>query len=139
MNSRPQRLIVTGAVAAALIGPVALSSSAFAAPDDSDDVRITVDIEEIDEPGALALSVAGDAVALAENGSTLLIRQFTGTLPTVTVTDTRTAGEVPAGAAWAVLGRATDFLGAAGQAPIGAAHLGWRPRLIDGGDTGLVS
>ncbi|GGM60437.1 hypothetical protein GCM10011608_51840 [Micromonospora sonchi] len=87
----------------------------------------------------LALSVAADSVALSENGSTLLVRQFVGTLPTVTVTDTRTADEVPAGSAWAVVGSATDFVGNAGQEPIGAGHLGWRPRLLDGGDTGLVA
>ena len=108
-------------------------------PATASDVRVTVDIEEIKEPGVLALSIAGNAVALSENGSTLLIRQFVGTLPTVTVTDTRTPEEVPDGAAWAVLGSATDFVGGAGQAPISAGHLGWKPNLIDGGETGQVT
>ncbi|MEH1123134.1 hypothetical protein [Micromonospora sp. CPCC 206061] len=134
-----KRLAVAGAASAVLAGAVALPSPALAAPGDSDDIRVTVDIEEINEPGVLAMSIAGDSVALAENGSTLLVRQFVGTLPTVTVTDTRTADEVPDGAAWAVLGSATDFTGDAGQAPIGAGHLGWRPNLIDGGETGLVT
>ncbi|GLI00017.1 hypothetical protein [Phytohabitans aurantiacus] len=134
-----KRLTVAGAASAVLAGAMALPSPALAAPGDSDDVRVTVDIEEIDEPGVLAMSIAGDSVALAENGSTLLVRQFVGTLPTVTITDTRTADEVPDGAAWAVLGSATDFVGDAGQAPISAGHLGWRPNLIDGGDTGLVT
>ena len=134
----PGRLLAAGAAGALLVGVVA-PAPASAEPGESADVEVTVDIEEIREPGVLALSVAGDSVALAENGSTLLVRQFVGTLPTVTVTDTRTAAEVPDGAAWAVLGSATDFVGDAGQAPIGAGHLGWRPRLIDGGGTGLVS
>jgi hypothetical protein len=139
MSRRRKRLVVAGAAAAVLAGPAVLPSPALAAPGDSDDVRVTVDIEEIREPGVLAMSIAGDSVALAENGSTLLVRQFVGTLPTVTVTDTRTAQEVPDGAAWAVLGSATDFAGDAGQPAIGAGHLGWTPNLIDGGDTGLVT
>ncbi|MDG4798032.1 hypothetical protein [Micromonospora sp. WMMD1082] len=134
-----RRLFAAGATGALLAGTVAVSSPALADPGDRADVEVTVDIEEIAEPGVLALSIAGDSVALSEDGSTLLVRQFTGTLPTVTVTDTRTADEVPEGAAWAVLGSATDFVGSAGQAPIGAGHLGWKPRLLDGGDTGLVS
>ncbi|MET8306737.1 hypothetical protein [Micromonospora sp. NPDC005173] len=131
-----KRLIAAGAV---LVGTVALQSPARAEPGDNADVQVTVDIEEITEPGVLAMSIAGNSVALSEDGSTLLVRQFVGTLPTVTVTDTRTAEEVPDNAAWAVLGSATDFVGGAGQAPISAGHLGWKPRLLDGGDTGLVS
>jgi hypothetical protein len=134
-----KRLAVAGAASAVLAGAMALPSPAMAAPGDSGDVRVTVDIDEVNEPGVLAMSIAGDSVALAENGSTLLVRQFVGTLPTVTITDTRTADEVPDGAAWAVLGSATNFTGDAGQAPISAGHLGWRPNLIDGGDTGLVT
>ncbi|MEU8660871.1 hypothetical protein [Actinoplanes philippinensis] len=49
------------------------------------------------------------------------------------------AAQIPAGAAWAVLGSASDFTGTAGQAPISAAHLGWKPRLLNDGDTGLVT
>ncbi|MFC0527480.1 hypothetical protein [Phytohabitans kaempferiae] len=132
-----KRLVAAGAAGAMLAGSMA--APAAAEPGDSADVRVTVDIEEIREPGVLAMSIAGNAVALSEDGSTLLIRQFTGTLPTVTVTDTRTAEEIPEGAAWAVLGSATDFVGSAGQAPISAGHFGWKPRLIDGGETGLVT
>ncbi len=134
-----RRLFAAAAASAVLAGSVALGTPASAEPVDSSDVRVTVDIEEIREPGVLAMTVAADSVALAEDGSTLLVRQFVGTLPTVTVTDTRTTDEVPEGAAWAVLGSATDFVGDADQAPIGAGHLGWKPKLIDGGETGLVS
>lgn len=139
MSRRRKRLAVAGAAGAVLAGAMAVPAPVLAAPGDSGDVRVTVDIEQIQEPGVLAMSIAGDSVALAENGSTLLVRQFVGTLPTVTVTDTRTAQEVPDGAAWAVLGSATDFAGSAGQAPISAGHLGWRPNLIDGDESGLVS
>jgi hypothetical protein len=139
MNVRKRRHLLAACAAAALAGTTILPSPAVAEPGDDADVQVTVDIDEITEPGVLALSIAGDAVALSETGSTLLVRQFVGTLPTVTVTDTRTAAEVPDGAAWAVLGSATDFVGGAGQAPITADHLGWKPRLLDGGDTGLVT
>ncbi|SDT24823.1 hypothetical protein [Actinoplanes derwentensis] len=116
----------------------AIPAPALADPNDAQ-VEVTVDITEIEEPGILALTVAGTATTLRENGSDLLIRQFTGTLPRVTVTDTRTLTEIPAGASWAVLGSSSDFTGTAGQTPISAAHLGWKPRLVDGGDTGLVT
>jgi hypothetical protein len=132
-------LAATGAV---LTATMALQTPALADPEppgSSADVQVTVDIEEIKEPGVLALSIAGSSVALSENGSTLEVRQFVGTLPTVTVTDTRTGEEVPEGAAWAVLGNATEFTGDAGQAPISAGHLGWKPHLVDGGETGLVT
>jgi len=139
--TRPVRrpLLAACAAGAVLVGAAVLPSPALAEPDDDASVRVTVDIDEIKEPGVLALSIAGDAVALSEDGSTLLVRQFAGRLPTVTVTDTRTTGEVPDGAGWAVLGSATDFVGGAGQAPITANHLGWKPRLLDGGDAGLVT
>ncbi|MBM7494299.1 hypothetical protein JOD64_005521 [Micromonospora luteifusca] len=134
-----RRLLAAGAAGAVLVGTVALQTPVQAEPGDNTDVRVTVDIEEITEPGVLAMSIAGNAVALSEDGSTLLVRQFVGNLPTVTVTDTRTPEEVPDNAAWAVLGSATDFVGGTGQAPISAGHLGWKPRLIDGGDTGVVT
>jgi len=134
-----RRLAAAGAAGAALAATMALPAPAAAEPGDSSDIEVTVDIPEIAEPGVLALSIDGDSVALSEDGSTLLVRQFVGTLPTVTVTDTRTPEEVPDGAAWAVLGSATDFAGSAGQAPIGAGNLGWRPHLVDGGGTGLVT
>ncbi|MEN3609871.1 hypothetical protein [Plantactinospora sp. ZYX-F-223] len=138
-TSNRSRLVAAGAASVVLAGTMALSSPAMAEPGDSADVEVTVEIEEIEEPGVLALSIAADSVALAEDGSTLLVRQFVGTLPTVTVSDTRTPEEVPDGAAWAVLGSATDFVGSAGQAPISAGHFGWKPRLLDGGETGQVS
>lgn len=79
------------------------------------------------------MSVAGTAAALTENGSTGTVRQFTGALPTVTVTDTRTAEEIPDGAFWWVEGTASSFVGEAGQAEIGAQNLGWSPSVVDDG------
>src|SRR4051812_41631218 len=102
MNVR-QRLYPAVAVAAVLAGMAAAPAAAQADPGDSADVDVNVDITPIKVPGVLALTVAGNAVSLQENGSDLLVRQFTGTLPTVTVTDTRTADEIPAGSSWAVL------------------------------------
>jgi hypothetical protein len=138
MNVR-QRLYPAVAVAAVLAGMAAAPAAAQADPGDSADVDVNVDITPIKVPGVLALTVAGNAVSLQENGSDLLIRQFTGTLPTVTVTDTRTADEIPAGSSWAVLGTSSDFTGNSGQTPITANHLGWKPKLIDGGENGQVS
>ncbi|GIM91913.1 hypothetical protein [Paractinoplanes toevensis] len=132
----PKRLVAV----AALAGVAAFPTAAMADPGDSADVDVTVEIAPIVEPGVLALTVAASAATLTENGSTLLVRQFTGTLPTVTVTDTRTAAEIPAGSSWAVVGSSSDFTGSAGQAPITADHLGWKPRLVDAGNSeGQVS
>lgn len=103
------------------------------------DVDVTVAIADTGEPGVLAMTVAADATTLTESGSTALERQFVGTLPTVTVTDTRSAGEIAPGAYWYVVGTASDFVGAAGQPAIDAGHLGWAPHLLDGGASGLVS
>ena len=103
------------------------------------DVDVTVQIADISEPGVLAMTVASTSTTLTENGSTEVERQFTGQLPTVTVTDTRSADEIPEGAGWYVLGTSSDFTGDAGQPVIGAGHLGWAPQLIDGGESDLVS
>ena len=125
------------AVAAALL--VGVAGAAIADEYGNDDVEVNVAISELDEPGVLAMSVAGSSATLTESGSSATVRQFTGSLPTVTVTDTRTAEEIPDGAFWYVLGSSTDFTGDAGQPGIGAGHLGWAPQLIDGGESGLVA
>ncbi|WP_207901857.1 MULTISPECIES: hypothetical protein [unclassified Rathayibacter] len=99
---------------------------------------MTVEIAPLITPGTLTMSVDGTSTGLIENGSTSVIRQFTGTLPTVTVTDTRNPEEIPAGTGWYVLGTATDFVSTTGDV-IGAENFGWAPNLIDGGDSGLVA
>lgn len=134
------RLTVAG-LGALMLTVVATAAATAADPvGDDSDVDVNVSISELTEPGVLAMSVAGTATTLTESDSgDPLIREFRGQLPTVTVTDTRTADEIPDGAAWYVLGTAGDLVGDAGQPPIGAGHLGWAPHLIDGGDSGLVA
>lgn len=91
---------------------------------DGDGVDVNVDIDYTWEPGVLAMSVAQDSVALAEDGSTELERRFIGTLPEVTVTDTRATGEQ-----WYVTGVISDFT--SGTDTIGAEYFGWSPQLTD--------
>ncbi|KQR23506.1 MULTISPECIES: hypothetical protein [Microbacterium] len=128
--------VVVGCV---MMGGVA--SAAFAAdpvgPDS--DVDVSVDIADITTPGVLAMTVDGSSATLTESGSTGTVRQFTGALPTVTVTDTRTPDEIPAGAFWYVVGTSTDFVGDSGQDPISAGHFGWTPEVADPDGTGLVA
>ena len=128
---------------AVTVGALLLAGVAGAASADelfgSGDIDVNVEIAEIDGPGVLALSVAGTSTTLTENGSTDLVRQFTGMLPTVTVTDTRAPEDIPTETGWYVLGSATSFVGDSGQPSLSAGHLGWAPSLIDGGDAGLVT
>lgn len=123
-------LMVIGGVATAALADVEV---------DSDDVEVTVAIEKRDVPGALALSVASNSTALTENGSTDVQRIFTGSLPTVTVTDTRDQSTVPDDAFWAVAGTLSSFTGSEGQPEIPATNFGWSPAIVNGGDTGLVA
>jgi len=130
-------------VTAAVVGAVTLAAvggSGFAAAADygDQDVDVSVDIAKIDN-GALALTVDSESAALTEAGSTATERQFTGTLPTVTVTDTRDPEDIPEDTYWYVLGSITDFVGDDGQAPIDSAEsFGWTPEITEG-DPGNVS
>lgn len=139
-NSRAARLV--GAAGVSLLIASLSAGVAMGDPSEVDDtsVDVNVNIAEVEGPGFLALTVADDSVQLTENGSDVTRRQFTGTLPTVTVTDTRDSADIPAGAGWAVLGTVSDFTGGTGQAAITADHLGWAPELV-GNNTGdgLVS
>jgi len=131
-----KNLLVRGSVGTA--GALLLTGVATAAladsPEsaDSSEVDVTVDIAEGEPSGALALSVAADQAALTEDGSTEEFRQFTGELPEVTVTDTRT--EVPEGVYWYVTGQASELTGSEDQTPISPDHLGWTPRLLTDGE-----
>ena len=126
--------VSAGAVGAALLMGVAGAAIADDEYGDTD-VDVNVVIDEADEPGVLALTVAGDSTTLTETGSTTTVRQFTGALPTVTVTDTRIFPErIDPGAFWYVLGTSSDFEGDAGQPDIPAANLGWSPALAPGTD-----
>jgi hypothetical protein len=113
---------------------VGVGTAAFADypdPEGSSGVDVKVDIAEV-QNGALSLTVENTETALTETGSTAEYRQFTGALPNVTVTDTRT--EVPSGVFWYVTGQASDFVATAGQSPITPDHLGWSPALVTTGN-----
>jgi hypothetical protein len=131
--------ILVATVGGCLLAGVA-STAALAEDQVGDDssVDVSVDIAPITEPGSLTMTVAGSSAALTEAGSTASVRQFTGNLPTVTVTDTREADDVPDEAFWYVLGTVSSFIGDGGQDPITADHLGWTPALLTPSDNGEV-
>ncbi|WP_230672660.1 hypothetical protein [Rathayibacter sp. Leaf248] len=133
-------LLIRG-VAGLAGGLLVLGVAGTAAADEieigADAVDVTVDISPLTS-GALSMTVAGTSTVLAENGSDAGTRRFTGTLPTVTVTDTRDPADIPEEAGWYVLGSASDFTSTTGGT-IGAENLGWAPALLDGGESGLVS
>ncbi|MEQ4721751.1 hypothetical protein [Nonomuraea sp. B19D2] len=135
----------TQILAAAMLG-VALAAGVggagpAAADDDPDNgIDVSVTIEPNTTPGQVSMTVADNGgVALQENGSNAAARQFVGTLPTVTVTDTRRPEDIPAGDFWAVVGQAGEFTATSGSAPpIGPQYLGWRPRLLSDSSSGAV-
>lgn len=114
------------------------SPAAFAAtaPGGSTDVGVDVDIAAQPGTGALAMTVEPGRATLTEDGSTGAVRQFTGTLPRVTVTDTRDPADIASGGGWYVLGSASAFTSADGQT-ISADHLGWSPQLVSGDEDGV--
>ncbi|MDR2454475.1 MAG: hypothetical protein LBD51_08075 [Bifidobacteriaceae bacterium] len=134
-------------VAAAGLGALLLTGVAGAAlADDAgygeEGVDLLVEVEAAVEPGALALSVAGDEAVFAEDAANTdpLIRVFAATLPDVTVSDTRDPAGIDAAAQWYVVGSATDFedqAGVAADIPVG--RLGWTPALAASVDTDEVS
>ncbi|WP_285786097.1 hypothetical protein, partial [Microbispora sp. NBRC 16548] len=89
-------------------------------------IDVSVKIEPTTTPGQVSMTVAdNNGVALQENGSDATARQFVGTLPTVTVTDTRQPEDIPAGEFWAVVGQASQFVAADDPAKtIGPQYLG---------------
>ncbi len=125
------RLSRAGAIAALVSASLLLASTAVAAPDpapgpvDEGGVPLLV---EVTDQGALAMTVDTSPVALTESGSDSDVRQFTGVLPTVTVTDTRTTSEE--GVAWAVVGDTSDFEAVDSGSVISGTYLGWAPRLV---------
>ncbi|MFF4129587.1 hypothetical protein ACFYYP_39240 [Microbispora rosea] len=134
----------TQILAASVLG-LALAGAATPAMADDDPatggVDVSVNIQPTTTPGQLSMTVAdNNGVSLQENGSDAAARQFTGTLPTVTVTDTRTPEEIPAGEYWAVVGQASQFVAADDPAKtIGPEYLGWKPHLISDSSTGAVA
>jgi hypothetical protein len=66
-----------GAMGAVLIVSAGAAMASAEENHGEGEVDVTVDIPVIDEPGVLAMSVAGGAAVLSENGSDPLVRQFT--------------------------------------------------------------
>ncbi|MDR2454272.1 MAG: hypothetical protein LBD51_06980 [Bifidobacteriaceae bacterium] len=125
------------------VGALALSGVAgMAFADDefgSEGVEVFLEIEPLSVYGDLTMTVAATSAELHEDGSTDEVRRFSGTLPTVTVTDERDPADVPSGLGWYVLGSIEDFTGDDGQPDIPADQFGWAPVMIDDGDLNLVS
>lgn len=123
-------------VAVGVLGGLVLAGvggAAFAEEVGNSGVEVDVTIEEQQDAGALSLSVADDSETLTEvEDASADYREFTGVLPEVTVTDTRT--DVPESVYWYVTGQASDFVGTDGQDPITPDHLGWEPSLVTEGN-----
>lgn len=120
---------ILGGLMLAGVGTAALA--AYPDADDTAGVDVNVEIAAI-EDGALSLTVANTETTLVEGVGTVDYRQFTGTLPNVTVTDTRE--DAPVGVAWYVIGQASDFVGDAAQPNITPDHLGWSPAVVTAND-----
>jgi len=133
----------TRVIAASLLGLAlaATTAPAMASADPDDGIEVSVTIDPIRTPGEVSMTVAdNNGVTLTENGTNAAARQFTGTLPTVTVTDTRLPEEIPTGDFWAVVGQAGQFTSTGTEtATIGPEYLGWAPRLISESETGVVA
>ncbi|MFG6402182.1 MULTISPECIES: hypothetical protein [unclassified Microbacterium] len=119
-------------VAAVGVGLLAAAGTGTAFAADEQSIDVSVQIEPSEAIGALALTVAGNATALTEGDATATDRIFTGTLPTVTVTDTRPVGTITDPAVeWYVVGAISDFEGDADQPSILSADaFGWVPAVI---------
>ncbi|GAA4717649.1 hypothetical protein APR04_003123 [Promicromonospora umidemergens] len=138
MNRHTTQRIAAAAASLAVATVGGLATTAMAAEGDDTGVGLSVTIED-NTPGALSMSVApNDGVVLAEEGSDAEARQFVGSLPTVTVADTRDAEDVPEGSYWAVVGQASEFT-AEGREPIGPEYLGWAPRLLTPSPSGDIA
>lgn len=112
------------------VGQLAFELWGYQDGPDEEGIPLVAEVpDSTEEPGRLVLTVAdfGNGVALEgpEHGGDRL--QFTGALPTVTVTDSRN-DDTAAGGGWAVTGQSGDFT-TNGQL-IRSRHLGWTPQLI---------
>ena len=111
---------------------VGVAGVAIADEIEDGNVEVNVQIAELPPVGALTMSVAQSSTTLTEGESgDAELRQFDGTLPTVTVSDDRE--EVPEGVFWYVTGQSSAF-SADGVQEIGADKLGWVPRLLTEGN-----
>ncbi|MFI6741685.1 hypothetical protein ACIBI9_53000 [Nonomuraea sp. NPDC050451] len=139
-TNRTTQILAAAMLGVALAAGVGVAGPAAADDDPGKGIDVSVTIEPNTTPGQVSMTVADNGgVALQENGSNAAARQFVGTLPTVTVTDTRRPEDIPAGDFWAVVGQAGEFTATSGSAPpIGPQYLGWRPRLLSGSSSGAV-
>lgn len=134
INGFAGKKILAGGFTAALLGAAVLSAPLAAADDIPVDgeggVELTLTVEDT---GELFMTVdTATPVVLAEEAGApdAVNRTFTGTLPTVTVTDTRSS--VPEDVAWSVTGQSTDFVHEDDDAvTISNEYLGWVPALVD--------
>ncbi|MCR2794038.1 endo-1,4-beta-xylanase [Microbacterium sp. zg.Y625] len=96
---------------------------------DGDGIPIEATVPEASEPGSLSLTVAdyGDGVKLdsAQNAGDRL--RFTGSLPTITVTDSRNDEQASDGG-WSTSGQSTSLV--SGERTLTADHLGWTPKVL---------
>ncbi|KAB8191788.1 hypothetical protein FH608_027885 [Nonomuraea phyllanthi] len=140
--NRTAQLLAAAVLGVALAGAGAGVAGAAVAEDDPDNgIDVSVTIEPNSTPGEVSMTIADNGgVALQEDGSNAAARQFVGTLPTVTVTDSRRPEDIPDGDFWAVVGQAGEFTVTDGSAPpIGPEYLGWKPRLLSDSTTGAVA
>jgi len=110
----------------------------FHNPEDKDGIPLKANVTEAS--GALTLTVAdyGDAVELGDERRLADRITFRGDLPTVTVTDSRSAAQA-GGGGWSVTGHSGVFRSGAHE--LDAGHLGWKPQLAsakDGVTTGAT-
>ncbi|MBB2741621.1 UNVERIFIED_ORG: hypothetical protein FHR35_001441 [Microbispora rosea subsp. rosea] len=141
-STRTTQLLAASVLGLTLAGAgVAGPAAAADDPGTGNGIDVSVKIEPTTTPGQVSMTVAdNNGVALQENGSDATARQFVGTLPTVTVTDTRKPEDIPAGEFWAVVGQASQFVAADDPAKtIGPEYLGWKPRLLSDSSTGAVA
>ena len=76
------------------------------------------------EPGSLVLSVSEGTATLGDQRNAGDRLRMTGTMPSVTVTDTRYNAN-----GWSVAGQSSDLT--AGDETVTADHLGWDPYVVD--------
>ncbi|MFC5824649.1 hypothetical protein [Nonomuraea insulae] len=139
-TNRTTQLLAAAVLGIALAGAgMGVAGPAVADDDPENGIDVTVTIEPSTTGGQVSMTVADNGgVSLQEDGSNAAARQFVGTLPTVTVTDSRRPEEIPAGDYWAVVGQAGEFTATSGSEPIGPQYLGWRPHLLSDSSTGAV-
>lgn len=126
--------VAVGALGGALL--IGSAGAAIAAEVGDEDVDVNVTIDALPPVGALTLSVAPGSATLTEvTSADPDLRQFDGTLPTVTVTDDRE--DVPADVFWYVTGQASALT--SGTDSISAGHLGWKPNLLTADGDGEVA